>query len=378
MTTLSYLYVENQRSRTRTIGRHQQTHTNTVRPQFHQSSTKPSKRVFDFLMVNDELDALWIRLNELYAVMDTFYIVESNMTFSGRLKPLHYADNQHRFQRFSDKIVHVVVPPITDEEHKLYDEVWKVGMWLNEMWVRNKGLRIAIDAHRPREGDWIILSDLDELPRASFIEALTSPDLSTELGRRLDEDSPEWQGDLFRLGCKYYFYSYEYLLNHGWNGPVAMRFREADSPVFNREGEVGERNTKKLQWLMEENWIGTGNRLRNERDLDGALVENQCHHCSWCFPNITMVLGKMDSWSHKEYNLEKYRDRQWILDHASKGLDPFERPSETYSYIKDNNDMPQYILQNQDKYSFMCKRYGQPNAGFLDVDPRNPLGPLLA
>ncbi|KAF9937855.1 hypothetical protein BGZ67_000797, partial [Mortierella alpina] len=89
------------------------------------------------------------------------------------------------------------------------------------------------------------------------------------------------------------------------------------------------------------------------------------------------VLRKMDSWSHQEFNLEKYRDRAWILERAKTGTDPFERSSETYKYIPDNQDMPTYILQNQDTYSFMCKRYGQPNAGFLDVNPEDPLGPLL-
>ncbi|KAF9977703.1 hypothetical protein BGZ75_010241, partial [Mortierella antarctica] len=40
----------------------------------HRNGTIQDARVFDFIMVNDELDALWIRLNELYDVMDTFYI----------------------------------------------------------------------------------------------------------------------------------------------------------------------------------------------------------------------------------------------------------------------------------------------------------------
>ncbi|KAF9944426.1 hypothetical protein BGZ70_004653 [Mortierella alpina] len=343
----------------------------------HCSGSIPDARVLDFIMVNDELDALWIRLNELYDVMDTFYIVETNMTFSGVPKPLHFATNRRRFEQFSHKIIHVIVPPIPPEDYKLYDEVWRVGMWLNEMWNRNKGLRIAVDSHRPREGDWIILSDLDELPRASFIKALAHPDRSTELGRQLDQDSPEWAGDLLRLGCKYYFYSYEYLLDHAWNGPVAFRFREPDSPVFLKKGPVAKRNTERLQWLMEEEWVGTGNRLRNERDGDGAYMPEQCHHCSWCFSNITQVLRKMDSWSHQEFNLEKYRDRSWILERAKTGTDPFERSYETYTYIPNNTDVPTYILQHQDTYSFMCKRYGQPNAGFIDVNPNDPLGPLL-
>jgi len=40
-------------------------------------------RVFDFLMLNDELDAREIRLNELYEAVDAFYLLESSYTFSG-------------------------------------------------------------------------------------------------------------------------------------------------------------------------------------------------------------------------------------------------------------------------------------------------------
>ncbi|CAO3572902.1 unnamed protein product [Mortierella alpina] len=346
----------------------------------HHSGSSPQTRIFDFLMVNDELDALWVRLNELYDVMDTFYIVETNMTFSGVPKPLHFANNRRRFEKFSDKIIHVIVPPIPPEDYKLYSEVWEVGIWLNEMWVRNKGLRIAVDTHRPREGDWIILSDLDELPRASFIQALAHPDPSTKLGRQLDQNSPDWAGDLFRLGCKYYFYSYEYLLDHGRNGPVAFRFREPDSPIFLKKGPVAERNTERLRGLMKDDWIGTGTMLRHERDGDGAHMPEQCHHCSWCFSNITQVLRKMDAGSYQELDQEKYRERAWmILERAKTGRDPFggRWPRESYRYVPDNTDMPAYILRNQDKFSFMCRRYGQPNAGFLDVNPNNPLGPLL-
>ncbi|CAO3572896.1 unnamed protein product [Mortierella alpina] len=315
----------------------------------HHSGSSPQTRIFDFLMVNDELDALWVRLNELYDVMDTFYIVETNITFSGVPKPLHFANNRRRFEKFSDKIIHVIVPPIPPEDYKLYSEVWEVGMWLNEI----------------------------RAPRASFIKALAHPDPSTKLGRQLDQDSSDWAGDLLRLGCKYYFYSYEYLLDHGWNGPVAFRYREPDSPIFLKKGPVAERNTERLQGLMEDDWIGTGNMLRNERDGDGAHMPEQCHHCSWCFSNITQVLRKMDSWSHQEFNLEKYRDRSWILERAKTGTDLFGRSYETYTYVPDNTDMPAYILRNQDEFSFMCKRYGQPNAGFLDVNPDDPLGPLL-
>ena len=59
-------------------------------------------RVFDAFPFFNELEMLEIRLNVLDDVVDRFVLVESTLTFSGRPKPLWYADHRARFARCTD------------------------------------------------------------------------------------------------------------------------------------------------------------------------------------------------------------------------------------------------------------------------------------
>lgn len=61
-------------------------------------------RVLDAVLMSSELDLLEIRLHELDAVVDRFFIVESNATFTGLPKKTYFADNRARFREFEDKI----------------------------------------------------------------------------------------------------------------------------------------------------------------------------------------------------------------------------------------------------------------------------------
>ncbi|KAF9926704.1 hypothetical protein BGZ67_007981, partial [Mortierella alpina] len=75
-------------------------------------------RVFDVILLNDELDILEIRLNELHSVVDVFFIMEAEYTFSGKPKPLYFSDNETRFRQFRDKIVHVTIPRLSLDDEK--------------------------------------------------------------------------------------------------------------------------------------------------------------------------------------------------------------------------------------------------------------------
>jgi beta-1,4-mannosyl-glycoprotein beta-1,4-N-acetylglucosaminyltransferase len=65
-----------------------------------------SVQVFDAILMSSELDLLEIRLNELDAVVDKFFILESNATFTGLAKETYFANNQTRFAKFKSKIIY--------------------------------------------------------------------------------------------------------------------------------------------------------------------------------------------------------------------------------------------------------------------------------
>lgn len=110
-------------------------------------------RVFDCFTFFNELDILDIRLAELDPLVDYFVIVEATRTFTGKPKPLHYADNRQRYERYAHKIIHVIVDdlPLDAPSH-----------WVRESHQRNAIMRGLIQA---RPDDRVIISDCDEIPK---------------------------------------------------------------------------------------------------------------------------------------------------------------------------------------------------------------------
>lgn len=122
---------------------------------------KSNAKVYDCFLFFNELDILEIRLNELYEHVDKFVLVESVETFRGNLKPLYYEENKQRFEKFADKIIHVVVEDRFDS--------W--NPWHVEEYQRNQIMR-GLKECQP--DDTILVSDVDEILRASVLPEIYS------------------------------------------------------------------------------------------------------------------------------------------------------------------------------------------------------------
>jgi beta-1,4-mannosyl-glycoprotein beta-1,4-N-acetylglucosaminyltransferase len=168
-------------------------------------------RVFDCFPFFNELDVLEIRLAELDALVDYFVIVESTRTFTAKPKPLYYADNRKRYDRFSHKIIHVVVDdlPLDAPTH-----------WIREAHQREAIMRGLADA---RPEDRIIISDCDEIPKPDLLrQALRFRGLS----RRI-----------VAFWCENYFYRFN-LRNDAHDhrlGPRLLTMSNLRSPQSIRE-----------------------------------------------------------------------------------------------------------------------------------------------
>lgn len=114
-------------------------------------------RVYDCFPFFNELDILEIRLAELDPLVDYFVIVEATRTFTGRPKPLYYADNQRRYEPYAHKILHVVVDdlPLDAPSH-----------WIREAHQRDAIMRGLAEA---RPDDRILISDCDEIPKPKML-----------------------------------------------------------------------------------------------------------------------------------------------------------------------------------------------------------------
>lgn len=114
-----------------------------------------------FLFFN-ELDLLEMRLTELDSVVDRFVICESTRTFQGAEKPLYFQRNRHMFDRWQDKIIHVV-----------YDSPDRdCSSWEREKAQRDEILKGLRKGH---PNDLILISDVDEIPHPDDLAAASPP-----------------------------------------------------------------------------------------------------------------------------------------------------------------------------------------------------------
>lgn len=115
--------------------------------------------IYDCFTFFNELELLDLRLHELAGVVDKFVLVEATQTHTNQPKPLHYHANRERFRAFHDKIIHIIVDdmPVSNDP------------WILENFQRNCIARGLADC---RPDDFVLVSDLDEIPRASTVEKM--------------------------------------------------------------------------------------------------------------------------------------------------------------------------------------------------------------
>jgi beta-1,4-mannosyl-glycoprotein beta-1,4-N-acetylglucosaminyltransferase len=101
---------------------------------------------------------VWVDLKLLKDVVDYFVLVESTRTFTSNTKQLYYFENKSLFEKYSDKIIHVIVDDLPFLDNPTKDQIWK-----NEKFQRNC-IQRGFDSLKLNEDDYIIISDVDEIP----------------------------------------------------------------------------------------------------------------------------------------------------------------------------------------------------------------------
>jgi len=160
-------------------------------------------RVFDCFVFATELDLLEIRLHELAPVVDVFVLAEAEETFKGEPKPLVFQSNRDRFAPFAERIRHVVVGDMPRGSTK-------TDHWRRQSHQRN-ALIAGIDDAGPE--DVVLLSDVDEIPRAASVRALAT--------------TPDSFATVHCLEQRMYRYFLNYQCSEPWSrsGPRAVRRR---------------------------------------------------------------------------------------------------------------------------------------------------------
>ncbi|KAH8905371.1 family 17 glycosyltransferase [Coniochaeta sp. PMI_546] len=286
------------------------------------------RKVYDLIMVNDELDWLEIRLNTTYDYVDYFVIVEAQQTFTGHPKPLVIKDNFGKFAPYHPKIIyHLLEYPADFNPKRTWDrEDLQRDATFTQVFP---GLE---NAQAPARGDVLVVADVDEIPRPETLRVLRS----CAFPRRLT------------LRSRFYYYGFQFL-HRGpeWAHPQATYYEgpaRTVRPVNLRNGDGG------FQPLIY--W-------------DKADLWNAGWHCSSCFRTVGELLNKMGSFSHVWMNSKEYRDRDRIADRVRNGRDLWDRGGQVYDRIEGNRDVPPILLREQERFKYLLDRDGL-TAGFED------------
>ena len=121
-------------------------------------------------MYFDEEVVLDVRLNTLNEFVDYFVIVESKFTHKGDPRELRF--NHKKFEKFKDKIIYLIYE---EEDHKIEkiekedSENEKSSKYILNAAYRENGQRNYIQKGlmNANEDDFILISDVDEIPNLS-------------------------------------------------------------------------------------------------------------------------------------------------------------------------------------------------------------------
>ena len=125
-------------------------------------------KIIDCFTFYNELELLEYRLEILSPTVDYFILVEATRTHAGNQKELFFQRNSTKFNKFSDKIIHIIVDDFPYAFNPSPEEVWK-----NEIFQRNciqRGIDLLKEVLLP--DDYIIVSDVDEIPDPNTINNL--------------------------------------------------------------------------------------------------------------------------------------------------------------------------------------------------------------
>ena len=259
-------------------------------------------KVYDCFTFFNELDLLEIRLQELYDTVDYFVIAEANMSHSGNPREYCLLANWERFKPWHDKIRYLQIDdfPVT-----------------NNSWVREKFQRIALQRGLTDMApeDLIIISDLDEIPRADIIDLI-----------KVDKNNYE----RYVLRVPLFRYKFNFLK---WYQPVV-------NP----------------QMIVTRAHVFTD--PEKERDYTHAWLPPapdvvHLDHAGWHFSylgNDSNAVHKIQNFAHTEQNTPEIVNSFSIDRMIQNKCGPNPTDVEKFEYVILDDYFPKCIVDNQEKY----------------------------
>jgi beta-1,4-mannosyl-glycoprotein beta-1,4-N-acetylglucosaminyltransferase len=281
-------------------------------------------KVFDSFIFFNELELLEMRLNILNDVVDYFVITESPFTVSGNEKPLYYQENRDRFSKWNDKIINHITEEIPNDfshmlqktkYHVAYNDTDPYGTRFIDLPIRfqralfnRNNSAFGIEKAGASDEDLIITSDADEIINPYVLKDLSWFNSSNH----------------YVAICNAYYYKLNFLYQDDWMGSRLCTWKHLKNTTIDQ----------------------------HRQDHKNAYrIEDAGWHFSF-LGNAENFKLKLASYEHTENNTKDVISN--AEEKIERGLDPLNRGM-TYKAVPIDDSYPEYILQNQEKYSEFIK-----------------------
>lgn len=282
--------------------------------------------IYDTFPFFNELDLLEIRLHELDPVVDFFVLVEATHTHSGQPKPLHYQNNAARFAPFAKKIIHIMVEDLPVQG----------DAWIRERFQRD-AIRRGLSACRAK--DWILMSDVDEIPRAAVVR-------ETIRAAEKIPPAPVWKRLLLR-------------------NPLAIRLRRKKFRRHHPSVRVFHQRPSAYYLNLVRDTPGPATRLVRFGDLGkpsqlrgwgGEIIPDAGWHFT-CIGDIATLQEKIRAFAHQEYNTVETLDPVRLAQQVERGEYVFAASGGggLFRAVPVDESFPAYLRENAGKFSRLIK-----------------------
>ena len=269
-------------------------------------------KIFDCFMYFDEDLLLDIRLKILNDHVDKFIIIEAEEDHQGKKRKLNF--DISKFSKFKDKIYYIPLRKILIDKTIKIKKNWDKAH-LRDQSMRNEISNYLVDAD---DNDWIIISDLDEIPNPYKIKEFKSKNKFA----------------FFEQNFFYYKFNVLNISQPFWYGSRICVKKHLKSPQWLRNIKIKKRNVIK-RYLFGMNY---------------QILKNG----GWHFSNLKTpkeLIKKITSFAHGEFNKPELINEKLIEKKIDNLEDIFDRNVQYKKIDIKNNNFPEYLIKNYKKYS---------------------------
>lgn len=258
-------------------------------------------KIIDCFTFYNEIELLKYRLNILYDIVDWFIIVESTHTFRGIEKPLFFNENKYLFEKFNNKIIHIIV----DDFSYIYPNIniSNGQQWENEKFQRNQIIR-GLKKIELNNEDIITITDLDEIPNPTILFKIKNHEI---------------QVDIHVLEMDLYYYNLNTISINKWPSARILKYEKY----------------KELKLSC-----------NDIRFYNCPIIQNGGWHLSY-FGDATFIQNKINNFSHQEYNTEYFTN----IENINKKISNFKY------LFEDNGSLKKILIQDNPNLPFKYDIY---------------------